>query len=85
MPTPMMSQQATNAGRDGETASPICPTPIMTALKASTRRPPSRSMARPTRGETKAATRSPSERPPTTQDSGQPVSAATGSARTAGR
>ena len=42
-------------------------------------------MARPTLGETSAATTSPSESPPMTEASGQPVSAAIGAATTAGR
>jgi hypothetical protein len=62
-----------------------CPAAIKTELAASTGRPPVRSMARPTAGETRPPARSPSESPPITNDSGQPVSAAIGFASTAGR
>ncbi len=62
-------------GRLCASARPINPRPRKTALIASTRRPPSRWIPSPTRGETMPATRRPSDRPPTTHASGQPVSA----------
>jgi hypothetical protein len=42
-------------------------------------------MARPTKGDTAPEARSPTESPATTVESGQPVAAAMGFARTAGR
>jgi hypothetical protein len=85
MPSPITVHAARNTERCVATARRRRPVPSSAELAARTGRPPRAWIARPTPGETRLAARSPSERPPTTKGSGQPVSAAMGFARTAGR
>ncbi len=64
---------------------PTNPAANSSELSTRTGRPPRRSIARPTRGDTSPPTRRPTETPPTTPPSGQPVSATIGPASTAGK
>jgi hypothetical protein len=72
-------------GRIGASPMIAKPNANSTELAARTGRPPRLSISRPTRGDTSPATRRPSDTPPTTQPSVQPVSATIGSASTAGK
>jgi hypothetical protein len=85
MPRPITTQAARYAGALGASERPARPAASSAELALRTGRPPWRSIARPTRGEIVPAARSPSETPPTTRESGQPVSAAIGFASTASR
>ncbi len=70
---------------EGASASRQSPMASSIVLAMSTGRPPRPPMARPIHGDTSPATSSPSDRPPITQVSGQPVSWTIGLARTAGK
>ena len=85
MPIPSTIQASRKRPSPRATASSSNPKASAAELAASTGRPPWRSTSAPTEGDTNPETSVPTESPPTTHASGQPVSRAIGSARTAGR
>ena len=85
MATPITSQPRMNTTRFGAAASVSRPAASSAALPISTGRPPYCSIRSPTLGDTRPDTSRPSDNPPITQDSGQPVASAIGFASTAGR